>query len=103
RVRLAGGPGSTTRGEGVRGGVAFAVGFKNICYSEGFDDYCAARVVLSEDGTAEVPCAAAVVGQCVTDVILQVARLELGTDDVTLASGSTANVDSAGSSSASRM
>ena len=25
-------------------GVGFAVGFKNICYSEGFDDFCAARV-----------------------------------------------------------
>jgi CO/xanthine dehydrogenase Mo-binding subunit len=87
----------------VRRGVGFAVGFKNICYSEGFDDYCAARVVLSEDGTAEVHCAAAEVGQGVSDVILQVARLELGTHDVTLASGSTANVDSAGSSSASRM
>ncbi len=102
-IRLPGGAGNTTRGEGVRRGVGFAVGFKNICYSEGFDDYCAARVVLSEDGTAEVHCAAAEVGQGVSDVILQVARLELGTDDVTLASGSTANVDSAGSSSASRM
>ena len=38
-----------------------------------------------------------------SDVILQVARLELGTDDVTLASGSTARVGSAGSASASRM
>jgi CO/xanthine dehydrogenase Mo-binding subunit len=102
-IRLPGGAGNTTRGEGVRRGVGFAVGFKNICYSEGFDDYCAARVVLAEDGSAEVHCAAAEVGQGVSDVILQVARLELGTDDVALASGSTASVDSAGSSSASRM
>ena len=87
----------------MRRGVGFAVGFKNICYSEGFDDYCSARVVLAEDGSAEVHCAAAEVGQGVTDVILQVARLELGTEDVTLASGSTARVGSAGSSSASRM
>ena len=36
-------------------------------------------------------------------MILQVARLELGTDDVVLASGSTARVGSSGSSSASRM
>ena len=43
-IRLPGGAGNTTRGEGVRRGVGFAVGFKNICYSEGFDDYCAARV-----------------------------------------------------------
>jgi CO/xanthine dehydrogenase Mo-binding subunit len=102
-IRLPGGAGNTTRGEGVRRGVGFAVGFKNICYSEGFDDYCTARVVLAEDGSAEVHCAAAEVGQGVSEVILQVARLELGTDDVTLASGSTARVGSAGSASASRM
>jgi CO/xanthine dehydrogenase Mo-binding subunit len=102
-VRLPGGAGNTTRGEGVRRGLGFAVGFKNICYSEGFDDYCTARVVLAEDGSAEVHCAAAEVGQGVSDVVLQVARLELGIEDVTLAAGSTAQVGSAGSSSASRM
>ena len=102
-VRLPGGAGNTTRGEGVRRGIGFAVGFKNICYSEGFDDYCTARVVLADDGSAEVHCAAAEVGQGVSDVVLQVARLELGTEDVTLAAGSTAQVGSAGSSSASRM
>ena len=102
-IRLPGGAGNTTRGEGVRRGVGFAVGFKNVCYSEGFDDYCAARVRLFENGSAEVHCASAEVGQGVNDVILQVARLELGTDDVVLASGSTARVGSAGSASASRM
>jgi CO/xanthine dehydrogenase Mo-binding subunit len=102
-IRLPGGAGNTTRGEGVRRGVGFAVGFKNICYSEGFDDYCSARVRLLADGTAEVHCASAEVGQGVSDVIPQVARLELGTDDVVLASGSTARVGSAGSASASRM
>ncbi|HJR96048.1 MAG TPA: molybdopterin cofactor-binding domain-containing protein [Gaiellaceae bacterium] len=102
-IRLPGGAGNTTRGEGVRRGVGFAVGFKNVCYSEGFDDFCAARVVLAEDGAAVVHCAAAEVGQGVSDVILQVARLELGLEDVTLASGSTAQVGSAGSASASRM
>ncbi len=102
-IRLPGGAGNTTRGEGVRRGTGFAVGFKNLCFSEGFDDYCSARVVLAEDGPAEIHCAAAEVGQGVTDVILQVARLELGTDDVVLATGSTSRVGSAGSSSASRM
>ena len=102
-VRLPGGAGNTTRGEGVRRGVGFAVGFKNICYSEGFDDYCTARVVLAEDGSAQVHCAAAEVGQGVSDVVLHVARLELDTDDVTLVDGSTGRVGSAGSSSASRM
>ena len=102
-IRLPGGAGNTTRGEGVRRGVGFAVGFKNICYSEGFDDYCTARVVLDEGGAAEVYCAAAEVGQGVGDVVLKVARLELGTDDVTLGDGSTSVVGSAGSASASRM
>jgi CO/xanthine dehydrogenase Mo-binding subunit len=82
------------------------VGFKNICYSEGFDDYCAARVRLSRRNgalSAEVHCAAAEVGQGVTNVVLQVARTELGTADVVLAPPTTASVASSGSSSASRM
>src|SRR5437764_5972463 len=102
-LRLPGGAGNTTHGEGVRRGVGFAVGFKNIGYSEGFDDYCAARVRLLTDGTAEVHCAAAEVGQGVSGVILQVARTELGFDDVRLAPGQTGTVDSSGSASASRM
>jgi CO/xanthine dehydrogenase Mo-binding subunit len=102
-LRLPGGAGNTTHGEGVRRGVGFAVGFKNVAYSEGFDDYCAARVRLLADGSAEVHCAAAEVGQGVTGVILQVARTELGIDDVRLAPGQTGTVDSSGSASASRM
>jgi CO/xanthine dehydrogenase Mo-binding subunit len=102
-IRLPGGSGNTTRGEGVRRGVGFAVGFKNIGYSEGFDDYTAARVRLLADGTAEVHCAAAEVGQGVANVILQVARTELGTNHVVLAPHTTSTVDSAGSASASRM
>jgi CO/xanthine dehydrogenase Mo-binding subunit len=91
----------------VKRGVGFAVGFKNVCYSHGFDDYCAARVRLwpsaEEELAAEIHCAAAEVGQGVTNVILQVAQTELGTENVVLSPGSTASVDSAGSSSASRM
>ena len=102
-IRLPGGAGNTTHGEGVRRGIGFAVGYKNLAYSEGFDDYCAARVRLFPDGSAEVHCAAAEVGQGVSGVILQVARTELGTADVRLAPGQTATVDSAGSASASRM
>jgi len=102
-MRLPGGSGNTSRGEGVRRGVGFAVGFKNIGYSEGFDDYAAARVRLHKDGSAEVHCAAAEVGQGVANVILQVARTELGSTDVVLAPHTTATVDSAGSASASRM
>jgi CO/xanthine dehydrogenase Mo-binding subunit len=106
-IRLPGGAGNTTRGEGVRRGVGFAVGFKNIGYSEGFDDYTAARVRLFADGAgelgAEVHCAAAEVGQGVTNVIVQTARTELETENVVLAPHTTASVDSAGSASASRM
>jgi CO/xanthine dehydrogenase Mo-binding subunit len=106
-LRLPGGSGNTTRGQGIRRGVGFAVGFKNICYSEGFDDYTAARVRLFADAAgktvAEVHCAAAEVGQGVLNVIVQVARTELGIEDVVLAPGTTASVGSAGSASASRM
>jgi CO/xanthine dehydrogenase Mo-binding subunit len=106
-IRLPGGAGNTTRGEGVQRGVGFAVGFKNIGYSEGFDDYTAARVRLFADAdgalTAEVHCAAAEVGQGVSNVIVQTARTELETGNVVLAPHTTASVDSAGSTSASRM
>jgi CO/xanthine dehydrogenase Mo-binding subunit len=105
-IRLPGGAGNVTRGEGVRRGIGFAVGFKNLCYSEGFDDYTAARVrlIAGSDGDlhAELHCAAAEVGQGVTGVMTQVARTELGLESVVLAPHTTATVDSAGSSSASR-
>jgi CO/xanthine dehydrogenase Mo-binding subunit len=102
-IRLPGGAGNTTHGDGVHRGVGFAVGVKDICFSEGFDDYCSARVQLHADGGAVVHCAAAEVGQGVGSVILQVARQELATSDVTLAPHTTATVGSAGSTSASRM
>jgi len=105
-IRLPGGAGNTTRGEGVRRGVGFAVGFKNICYSEGFDDFCAARVRLFADAdgelVAEVYSAAAEVGQGVVNVMAQVARTELDIENVVVAPHSTDAVASAGSSSASR-
>jgi CO/xanthine dehydrogenase Mo-binding subunit len=50
-----------------------------------------------------VHCAAAEVGQGVSNVILQVARTELGLDDVTVATAGTAMVESSGSASASRL
>jgi CO/xanthine dehydrogenase Mo-binding subunit len=106
-IRLPGGAGNTTRGDGIRRGIGFALGFKNICYSEGFDDYCAARVRLFADAdgelVAEIHSAAAEVGQGVTNVMVQVARTELpDVVDVVLAPHSTAAVGSAGSTSASR-
>jgi CO/xanthine dehydrogenase Mo-binding subunit len=106
-IRLPGGAGNTTRGDGIRRGTGFALGFKNICYSEGFDDYSAARVRLFTDAggglVAEIHSAAAEVGQGVTNVMTQVARTELPqVDDVVLAPHTTAAVGSSGSSSASR-
>jgi CO/xanthine dehydrogenase Mo-binding subunit len=106
-IRLPGGAGNTTRGEGVKRGVGFAVGFKNIGYSEGFDDYTAARVRAFSDAggelVVEIHCAAAEVGQGVTNVILQTARTELELENVAMAPHTTASVGSAGSASASRM
>src|SRR5262249_46036455 len=105
-LRLPGGSGNTTRGEGIKRGVGFAVGFKNVCYSEGFDDSTSARVQLTgteDEPAVEVHCAAAEVGQGVVSVILQTASTELELDDVGLGSATTGSVGSAGSASASRM
>ena len=63
---LPGGVSNTTHGEGVRRGVGYGLGFKNVGFSEGFDDYSTARVRLSLDGgepLVEVHTAAAEVGQ----------------------------------------
>ena len=57
---------NTTHGEGVRRGVGYAVGLKNVGFSEGFDDYSTARVRVSVDAgepLVEVHTAAAEVGQ----------------------------------------
>jgi CO/xanthine dehydrogenase Mo-binding subunit len=102
---LPGGVAGVTRGEGVVRGVGYAVGFKNIGYSEGFDDYSTARVrvSLAADGEpfAEVHSAAAEVGQGLVTVQAQIARTELGVERVVVLPADT-QVGSAGSSSASR-
>jgi len=38
-IALPGGLGNLTHGEGVRRGVGYAAGMKNVCYSHGFDDF----------------------------------------------------------------
>jgi xanthine dehydrogenase D subunit len=101
---LPGGVSNVTHGEGVRRGVGYAVGFKNIGYSEGFDDYSTARVRLSlvaGEPLVEVHTAAAEVGQGLVTVQAQIARTELGVDRVVVLPADT-QVGSAGSSSASR-
>jgi len=103
-TQMPGGVSNTTHGEGVRRGVGYAVGFKNIGYSEGFNDYSTARVRLSiVDGRprAEVHTAAAEVGQGLVTVQAQIASTELGVSDVVVLNADT-EVGSAGSSSASR-
>jgi xanthine dehydrogenase D subunit len=104
-ITLPGGvAGNVGRGESIRRGVGYAVGYKNIAYSEGFDDSSEARVRLEAgaDGpVAEVHCAAAEVGQGVHTIFTQIARTVLGVDRVILHPSDTA-IGSAGSSSASR-
>ena len=101
---LPGGVSNTTHGEGVRRGVGFAVGIKNVGFSEGFDDYSTARVRLSMDGgepLVEVHTAAVEVGQGIVTVQAQIARTELGVERVSVLTADT-RVGSAGSTSASR-
>jgi CO/xanthine dehydrogenase Mo-binding subunit len=101
---LPGGVANTTHGEGVRRGVGYAVGFKNVGYSEGFDDYSTARVRITADADGplvEVHTAAAEVGQGLQTVQAQIARTELGIERVEVLRADTA-VGSAGSTSASR-
>ena len=103
-LELPGGAGNLTLGEGVVRGVGFAAGFKNVCYSHGFDDSCDARVRLERDADgpiAYVHTAAAEVGQGVVTVQLQIARTELGLERVIVQNADT-KIGSAGSSSASR-
>jgi xanthine dehydrogenase D subunit len=102
--RLPGGVSNTTHGEGVHRAVGYAVGFKNICYSEGFDDHASARVRMFAAGgepRVEVHSAAAEVGQGIITVQIQVARTELGVQSVVVLPADTV-VGSSGSSSASR-
>jgi CO/xanthine dehydrogenase Mo-binding subunit len=101
---LPGGISNVTHGEGVKRGVGYAVGFKNIGFSAGFDDYSTARVRLSaSDGEplVEVHTAAAEVGQGGIMVQAQIARTELGVEKVAVLPADT-RVGSAGSTSASR-
>ncbi|MCL6731022.1 xanthine dehydrogenase family protein molybdopterin-binding subunit [Streptomyces neyagawaensis] len=101
---LPGGLSNTTHGEGVVRGVGYAVGIKNVGFSEGFDDYSTARVrmeVVGGEPVATVHTAMAEVGQGGITVHAQIARTELGVTQVTINPADT-QVGSAGSTSASR-
>jgi xanthine dehydrogenase D subunit len=100
-LALPGGVGRTADPARVRRGVGFAVGYKNLMYSEGFDDDSEARVRL-EDGAATITCAVAEVGQGFVTLAGQIVRTVLGASTATLAPADTASIGSAGSTSASR-
>jgi xanthine dehydrogenase D subunit len=103
-LELPGGVSNTTHGEGVVRGVGYAIGIKNVGFSEGFDDYATARVrleVIAGEPAAWVHTAAAEVGQGLVTVQAQIVRTELGIEKATIATADT-GVGSAGSTSASR-
>ena len=101
---LPGGVSNVTHGEGVVRGVGYAVGYKNVGFSEGFDDYSTARVrleVVNGEPAVTVHTAAVEVGQGLVTVEQQICRTELGVDSVVVHSKDT-QVGSGGSTSASR-
>ncbi len=98
---LPGGSGLTTEARHVMRGIGYAIGIKNLGFSEGFDDYSQARVRLAGSG-AVVETAAIEVGQGLVTVLAQIARTALGISDVTVEHVDTSRIDSAGSTSASR-
>ncbi|MGB9359642.1 MAG: molybdopterin cofactor-binding domain-containing protein [Acidimicrobiia bacterium] len=98
---LPGGTGLTTPSSAVVRGVGYAVGLKNLAFSEGFDDFAEARVVLTPAGV-EVHTAAMEVGQGLVTVCQQITRTVLGTEKVAVVWDDTSQIGSAGSTSASR-
>ncbi|MDP6894619.1 MAG: xanthine dehydrogenase subunit D [Acidimicrobiales bacterium] len=101
QMELPGGAGRTADPKNIVRGEAIAVGFKNLMFSEGFDDFSTASCQLL-DGVATITCACAEVGQGFVTLAQQIAREILGVEEVILAPASTSNVGSAGSTSASR-
>lgn len=98
---LPGGSGLTTEPQHVRRGVGYALGIKNLGFSEGSDDYAQARVRLTAYGVV-VETAAIEVGQGLVTVLAQIARSALGIANVEVTHVDTSKIDSAGSTSASR-
>jgi CO/xanthine dehydrogenase Mo-binding subunit len=98
---LPGGSGLTSEAKDVVRGVAYALGIKNLGFSEGFDDYAQARVILAEGGLV-VETAAIEVGQGLVTVMAQIARSAFGISKAEVRHVDTSRIDSAGSTSASR-
>lgn len=98
---LPGGSGLTTEPQNVRRAIGYAIGIKNLGFSEGFDDYSQARLRITSSG-AIVETAAIEVGQGLVTVLAQIARSALGLSRVEVRHVDTSSIDSAGSTSASR-
>ncbi len=98
---LPGGSGLTSEERHVTRGVGYAIGIKNLAFSEGSDDYAEARVRLTKEG-AVVETAAIEVGQGLVTVLAQLARSALGLSNAVVRHVDTSRIGSAGSTSASR-
>ena len=98
-----GGAGRTADVHHVQRGVGFAVGWKNLMFAEGFDDYSTASCTVS-DGIVRVKTACAEVGQGFVTLVQQIARtvfdLPYGVDPIIEPTDT--QIGSAGSTSASR-
>jgi xanthine dehydrogenase D subunit len=95
-----GGAGRTADADHVRRGVGLALGWKNLAFSEGFDDYSTASCTIA-NGQVSIKSACAEVGQGFVTIAQQIARTVLGVEDVVLEPADTL-IGSAGSTSASR-
>jgi xanthine dehydrogenase D subunit len=98
---LPGGSGLTSEPQHVTRGVGYALGIKNLGFSEGADDFAQARVRISGGGVI-VETAAIEVGQGLVTVLAQIARSALGISEVEVVHVDTSRIASAGSTSASR-
>ena len=81
---LPGGAGRTADRSRIRRGIGFAVGYKNLAYSEGYDDDTCVRCRL-ECGKLTITCAVAEIGQGFVTIARQIAHEVLGVTDVLLA------------------
>ncbi len=98
---LPGGAGRTADRSRIRRGIGFAVGYKNLAYSEGYDDDTRARCRL-DSGNLIMTSAAAEIGQGFVTIARQIAHEVLGVTEVQLEPANTSDIGSAGSSAASR-
>jgi CO/xanthine dehydrogenase Mo-binding subunit len=99
--QLPGGTGLTSRPGDVVRGVGYALGLKNLAFSEAFDDFAEVRLVLNAAGL-EIHSAAIEVGQGLVTICQQIARSVLGIEHIAWVPVDTSQIGSAGSTSASR-